>query len=138
MKRADPLKNCSQTHMKKKQQRRRADTSHFQKCTFSLSFNRPRPQQSSLVVRVVHQTQKTSSRIPKSQRTPKSQRSYLLRTHYVSTLPGSGRRLLWWCELIGRFLQISATRTGSRRDGRTRTAHLSGSYLLCTDRQTDC
>lgn len=43
--------------------------------------------------------------------------------------------LRWWCALIGRFLQKGGPRTGSRHDGRTRTAHLSGSYLPCTDRQ---
>lgn len=119
-----------QQHMKKKQRRRRTDTFHFQKFTFPLSFNRLRPQKSSVVVH-------PPPEFPDIRELP-NLRSYLLRARYVSTLPGLSRRLLWWCALIGRFLQIGGPRTGSRRDGRTRTAHLSGSYLLCTDRQRDC
>lgn len=59
--------------------------------------------------------------------------SYLLSARYVSSLPGSSRHLLPCYKLTGQFLQTCGSHTGSRHDGRTRTARLSGSYLLCTD-----
>lgn len=110
-------------HMKKKlQRRRRTDTFHIQKIYLSPFLQQVRPSipywLSMLFVKLKDLLQ-----------------SHLiseLRDQTISALVSNTLQELSWKTLTVQFLQRDGPHTGSRRDGQTRTAHLSGSYHLCT------